>query len=385
MSGIRTFIYKVQNAVAKIVEPKNDGELIPYGVKNTLPQEIITVIDDSGTATSCVDTLTTFIYADGFKDKTLSQKVINTKGQTFDSLLLDVSANVAMFEGFALLVIFNKDGEPIMLENIPFETIRKKTGGGFVVNPKFGTKDYKKDDNLELREFHPNELPASRAERIQNVLKENKPYPGEVLYIFQKRPGKNIYPVPKYYSAIEDLLSDAGLVKLENRNINDGFRPAVILTTVGRMDATTKGEDGKTEADRFDAAIEQFIGPEAAPVFHVETDTNEGKPNVTVFPLGEMLDGVDKARDRVPNAICRHFKVQPVLIGLKTSEGLGNQQAIKNSMKLQTLTVVKPQSMISEGFKRVFPQNDFTITTLDVFGDEVSTTEPTQTEPKPQP
>lgn len=360
----RTIKYSVVNAVATIVEGEKDGEIIDYGKKNSLPNEIILTVDDSGTATNCLDKITSFIQADGFKDKATSSKIITRYGKTADQFLADISSNVAYFTGFVGLIQFGIEGEVKTIDRVPFETVRKVVGGGFKVNKNFGKKEYKKLESVSYREFDPKEDPAKRMVRIMAT--ENGPsnYPGEIIYVFEKRTGKDIYPVPRYYSSIEDLLSDAGLVKLENRNINDGFRPAVIIKTARLNDTVVDGK--KSEAENFDQTLEEFMGADAAPAFVIETDNGDVSTDVTVFPLGEMLDGVDKARDRVPRAICRSMGVPPSIIGMTVPEGLGNQQALANSMKLFNLSILKYQNMISSAMKMVFPENDWTITTLNI-------------------
>ena len=363
---IKAYAYRFYNAVASIIDNTNkEGQVIDYGAKNTLPNDILRIIDDSGTATECLSKLSSFVLANGFSDEGFAD-IKNAKGQTNDEVLAELVPYVTTFDGGALLVRYAEDGKTPSLEVIPFEWVRKKRGGGFVVNEKFGLKTYKKNEDKSYAEFIPN---LSTVERKKIIDADKESFGGQrgtILYFFAPRPGKTIYPVPHYYSAIEDVESDAGLVKMEKSNILEGFRADVILSTYGTIDNETKDGAGKTQADYFDDMIDEFTGPGGRKVMHLQASTPEGMPQVTVFNLAEILDGIDKARDRVPRAVCRHFGVPPVLIGLQMPEGLGNTQAIANSMKLFNHSVLKTQLMIQNAFEKVFTGMDATISTLNL-------------------
>lgn len=361
---IKAYAYKLFNAVAEIIDNTNrEGEIINYGAKNTLPNDILRIVDDSGTATECLSKLNSFVLADGFSDKKFAEQR-NVLGQTYDEVLSLQVPYVNTYDGGCFKVLYAEDGKTPSLEAIPFQWVRKKKGGGFVVNPDFGTKKYKEKDNKHYAEFVPGLTPDDRKKIIEADKETFKGQRGTILYFFNPRPGKDIYPVPHYYSAIEDVESDAGLVKMEKSNILEGFRADVILKTVGNIDNKNKDAGGKTQQDHFDEMIDEFTGPGGRKVMHLNSSTKDGMPEVDVFNLAEILDGIDQARDRVPRAVCRHFGVPPVLIGLQMPEGLGNTQAIANSMKLFNHSVLKTQLMISAAFKKVFPEADTTISTL---------------------
>jgi hypothetical protein len=365
--GLRSFIYKVSNAVAELIDNSvKDGTMINYGKKNTFPNNLIAEIDKSGTALQCIDRRSEFLFADGFEDRNVAARIANAKGQTFDEVYAEVCEDFAYFEGYALKYLYNLQGVPFQVERVPFETVRKKAGGGFVVNPTFGRKKFDSTKNKDYSEFNPSLSKEARQKIIASDMANYGGQRGEILYIFRKRPGKNIYPVPTYYAGIEDVESDGGLVTIENENITQGFRTDVVITTVGKLDDQQKDDKGKTEADYFDDTIDEFTEPGRRRILHLQSETKEGLPSVTIFPLNQLLDGIDKARDRVPRAVCRHFGVPPVLVGLTMPEGLGNTNALMNSMKLFNHTIMKGQAMCAAGFKKGFPAQDWTVTTLNL-------------------
>ena len=358
-------------AVLEIFESKaKDGKAIEYGEKNAFPQRLIKTIEASPTAIQALDKKASFILADGFVNREFAA-IKNVKGQTMDEVLADIADQDAWFEGRTYRVLYNLEGQVASVEAVPFETVRKVKGGGFVVNPNFGKKEYKSDEDVYFPEFNPKIPVEQRLQIIANDggLANQK---GEIYYSFRNRPGKNIYPVPLYYAGIEDVESDTGLILMEKSNITQGFNVDLILYTIGDIDDQIKGEDGLTNLERFRKDLQKFREPGEKKIMHIQSDTKDGMPVVAPVPLDQMLDGIEKARDRVPRAVCRHIGVPPVLVGFPNPEGLGNAEAMANYMKLFQLAILKSQLAIAADFKLFFPQYDTTISTLNIFKDSTA-------------
>lgn len=364
MSNIIGRVYKyVQNAVIDIVDnSKHDGKIIDFGKKNTFPNDLIRIVNDSGTATACISKLNSFIFADGFIDRAFASKIINKDKKTADIVLAEIIREFAFFQSFYLKVLYTNDGVTPLIEVMPVATIRKKSGGGYLYNENFGSKNWKRSDDLDFEGFEIELTPHERQLIIQSDNQKFHGQRGTILYFFEPRPGYSIYGVPDYFSAIEDLESDAGIVKMEKSNILDSFRPNVIIKT-GPIDNINKDGNGETLLDKFDTGIDGFVGPGGAKIAHIMAD---GISDIVVFPLNELLDGIDKTRDRVPRAVCRHFGVPPVLIGMSTPEGLGSTQALANSIKLFNHSILKYQIQISSIFKMLFPNEKTDISTLNL-------------------
>lgn len=364
-SSVAAITKKVFAAVIEITDSKaKDGKVIDYGQKNAFPNELLKIVDASPTAVACIDKKSSFITADGFTDRSFAFKK-NVKGQTMDQVLNDAADSEAIFEGRAYRILYNLEGMPASMEVLPFETVRKVKGGGFVVNPNFGTREYKETENVFYEEFNPK---ITGDKRLQ-IIAENGGFAnqkGEILYSYRNRPGKNIYPVPMYYSGIEDVRSDTGIMLLENSNIEQGFNVDFILYTVGDIDDEIKGSDGLTDLERFRHSLKKFREPGDKKILHIQSETKDGMPVFTPVPLQQILDGVDKARDRVPRAVCRHIGVPPVIIGMNAPEGFGNTQALANYIKLFNHSILKAQNEISMDFKKVFPDADTSISTLNI-------------------
>ena len=365
------------NAIAEILDVNGHGKYY-YGVNDRLPNEIIEYINNSGTATSCVEKLDQFTQADGFNSLLLASKKINGK-QTWNQLLADISGNTAYLQAYALRVLFNNDLKIHSLESIPYQTLRRRNGG-FDYNELMGEYGHIQSEDLFMKEYEPGVSPERRRALINSQIEQYGKQVGEVLYVFKKRNGRlySKYSVPNFYSGIADIISDGKLSEFELRNISQGWRGNIIISS-GPVDNINKDENEKTEQDYWDEALSDFVGEDAASVIHLKGKTNEDKPTVTVLNLADLVDATDKASVRIPNRVCRLMTVPPVLIGIATPGQLGNVQELQNSMELFKMSVLNRQRMIQESLQSLkadlpieYANEDFSISQLNIFSGNVS-------------
>jgi len=325
-----------QNRLATILENKSE-KIYDYGMGNTLPNQWMAAVYNSGTAQRCVTKTADFIQADGFIEKNSAALLVNST-QTADDLLAEIAGYLALNVAFALIVkrsigIIGQPGTNKVMEVhcLPFETIRKGVDGRFQVNPTYGkhSSEYKKKEFKWYPAFGAQETP----EQTQLIVDQQSKavlegghggYSGNVLYVFEKGPGKNTYPIPEAYAGLEDILSDASLSSFELENLEQGFFPSAMLFTKGMLDDELIGKDGLTDWGRFSANLKKFQGRgNRSKLFHAEYSTLEGKPELVQFDIKAVLDGLDSITDRIFRKVCRHFGVPSVLIEPNDS-ALGN-------------------------------------------------------------
>lgn len=374
-NGLRSKIAQAaKNAVAVILKNQANQRYF-YGELDNLPNTIIATVDNSGTATACIGRLEQFIKADGFAQEGLDDVKVNAR-QSMAGLLDEVTTNVAYLEGLALRLIFNNAGQVVRIFNVDIKTLRR-VRDGFEYNPLNGEVGKAENETVFYPEFDPERTPAERLALITDQVKKHNKQLGEILYIFRKGLGRyyDVYPVPRYYASIEDLVSDGKISRLDLRNISQGFRTPVIIST-GPIDDQNKDENNYTAQDYFDAALEEFTGENASPILHLKGNTEEFKPTVTTINVAEILDQTDRASDRIAKRVARVMEVPDVLIGIAKEGQLGNVQEVKNQMALFALSVYKKQDLIKQAFDLLKPlygipglseATDFTLTTLKPF------------------
>lgn len=361
----------VQNAIAFIT--KDNRNYYKFGENDCLPNEIVRKVNDSGTARACITKLSQFTQANGLVDQVIGQSHANSE-QTFDSVISDLSLIVAYFKCSSFRVLYNNMGQPAQIYPVTNQYLRRIGRKKFIYNELTGETNRLRSKDRYLSAFDPKELPASRIDRIKNQINKYGEQYGDVVYFFKKGVGlyEDIYPVPDYYSGIDDIESDAGISRLEKRNIQKGWRTPIIVST-GPIDKETQDDKGLTEYDKFAANMKKFAGEDAAYALHLEGSTEQTKPTVTTIPIAEILDQTNNATDRVGKKVCRHMGVPPVLVGFATPGQLGNMQEIDNMMKLFKMTIIESQDLISQSLKLVWPDKNWTISTLEIWGQQQTT------------
>lgn len=330
-----------------------------YGYNNLLPNELVKYIADSGIATRCVGKVSEYIASNGFVDKANASLKVNEK-QTANKLLQEQAINAAMFRGFAYH-ISRKGGKISSVVSIPFQCIRKKTDGNFLYNPTFGQKLYDKTQDKTYPAFVGSEMPTS-------ILSDPKYKDGEVFYVYQKTPFNSYYPVPDYYSGIEEIRTSSELAKMDLELALNGFMPSAIVTVVGNIDDSVEDDNGKTEMDYIRDDFKKFTGEEKENGISgrfkgllMHAPSKEDLPQITTFDAKSILEASNNKRDIIGREVCKLFGVHPVLVGFSDAQILGNQQALSNCSLELTKTVDHLKRMLIESFEMMFPNMDWSI------------------------
>ncbi len=360
-----TKVYRsVQAAVVKITEDKTKGDYL-YGRDNLFPNKLLDTTSDSGTATICITWRSDFTNGDGFADEVLGATLANPD-ETFDALLEKLSPYTSTFEAVVLNVQFGVDGQPAATYNIPFQTVRKKKDGTFKVNPNYGLTDFKEDETIIYKPFVKTQPPEERLADVSAQIEKHGKQLGQILYVYRETPKAIHYPVPDYFSGIDDIRADAEMSKMEIENAINGFMPSAVLTLIGEVDNQTEDEEGKTDQDKLDETLMSFTGAKGgrSKLAVLTAKTKEAVPVLQSFDAKAMFDAIDGATDRLANKVCRHMQVPPVLIGLAEAGQMGANQQVANYMELFVFTVSKFQKQISEALKTIYPDKNFDIAPL---------------------
>lgn len=365
MARNRAKLY-VKNEIAEVVLQEGEKRYL-YGANDKLPNELIKAIADSGTATTCVSRLKSFIQANGFANDSATFKV--NPNQTADDLLAEIAPSSGIFEGFALRVIYRADGQVGAVYKIPIKNLRARQDGMWRYNWRMGEKGYKKTEDVIYRPFTPNVPQPERAKIIAQEISQHKEQLGEIMVVFQPKEIQfgDIYPIPDCYSGLDDIQTDAALQRQDKRNVKKGFKANVIIGMPGEVDDQTKDADGKTDQDHLDDTLREFTKEDGSSIALLQGKSKDALPEITPFPVADILNGTQGARDRVPRAVCRHFSVPPVLVGLEVAAILGNTQAIVNSMKMFLTIVSDRQRMIERAFTRLWPTIEWKISKINVY------------------
>jgi len=340
-----------------------------FGTNNLLPNELLKAIESSVTATACRFRKSEFIEGNGLVDKTVASFQINPT-QTADEIIMEVSDVAGIFDGLCLVVKYNALGEPAHIYSMPFELERKNEDGTFYYNEKLAIGQDEKKNRVTYFPYKKNEAPSDRLARMKAQIAEYGEQIGDVHYVFGKRAGQKEYPIPCAWAGMEEIEADAALGKLDWRNVKKGFRPDVILTTVGELDTTNLDENDLSDADHFDRNLLKFTGENASPILHIEVANKDQVPQVDSFDQEKLLNSTTEAANRIGRRVCRAMQVPDVLIsGFATAGQLGNVKEMVNTIALFQQTIGRVQRLITRAFTDIMPDKDWSIEPLQLINE----------------
>lgn len=353
--------------VGKVEQAKGEAKIIPWGEGDNLPHHYLRLIGASGTATSCLQILETFILANGFTDETAAAEAVN-ETQTADSLLQDVVGDVASLNGLALRVRL-VDGK-VYTENLPVECARKLENGEFVFNPTFGQKKV----NKEKSEFLPGYTDMEGLKAYAAEFPKEAAETGMLYYYYYKTKGAYVYPIPPYATTggLADIENDTEISLYDLDEVKSGFRLSAIMTVPGDFESTFDEEGNEIpnpELEGLKATLREFTERKDTTearkkIMLLTAQTAELAPKLEPFNNSKALQLLDEVTNRAANKVCRHMNVPPVLVGIQTAGQLGQTQEIANMIQLFQMRILKYQSMIQRVMEELYPGKDWTISTL---------------------
>jgi hypothetical protein len=352
-----------------------------WGENNQLPQELLRVAYDSGTAEACLRILAQFIGGEGFADPATAEAMANPE-QTFNELLAEAKHYAALGVGVAFALRFDYNGANPDIYVVEAECLRRERdgSGGFVLNDGLAVGQFKPGRNQQYLAFHKRAAPADLAAEVLAAAESESGYWGHLWWSFEKRVGRTRYPVPHWYAGKEDVESDAALPRYDRKQLKNGFMPDAIITLTGAKyndipDERWEPGEGEDESYRpfvkspariqAEAAIRALKGEASESSVMLNTiEANGEEPQIDWVDKGPNSKGLTDMRQRIEGAVYRRFGVPPVLDGVAQAGMLGNNQQIVNSIQLFGLVVKPARATITEPLAWLRPDLDFTVKPL---------------------
>lgn len=335
-----------------------------YGPDDLLPQMLIKLVANNGTAIRSVKKVAQYIYGNGFADETFAKMKLNQR-KTANKILKELSVYAALFEGVSMYVRRNAFGEIADVDSARFEYLRPREDGSFVYNNTLGSSQYRKSAERRMPGFKG--LKISSDELRLNFSRYDDP--GEIVYLFQKSPFSVDFPIPTWFAGEFDVKSGSEFQAYDLENIVNGFLSSVMVTFFGEIDDTTKDDHGKTEWDYYLEELKSFTGQvkyedglsKRGRIAAFNVGTQEEAPKIETLSLEKIINGASEKRTHIDKNVSMLWGVQPVLLGFDAAAMLGNQQAMANASSELTRGVQDIQDLISEMFAELYPGMDTSI------------------------
>lgn len=348
---------KGRNTVKKNL-PKH---ILSWGEDNDYPQSVIDIVNASYTGTNCLDRYRKFIYGRGFADTDNYQIVVNSDGETADTLLQLCADDLASFGGFAIHVNRNLLGQITSMRHIPLENVRlcpddpeePEFCGKVALHPDWGErswKQFRKTPIEYLYLYDPNVDVFRRrvAEKEHGILE----YEGEIFLYSNKR---GSYPLPIFDSVLTDMATQEGVSNVTYRNIKRGFMPAGCFAEIN-PDYDDNNEKDKQQFEETGNILRSLQGDkQAASIMHVTVKDKESIPQFVAMKGVNYDKEFTVSTDYVRKAIGQCFSQPPELRCEDTSKGFANDTMIQAYRVYNSMTANERQ-VLEQEFTRLFKQ-----------------------------
>ena len=300
---------------------KKEG-IFNFGDDNNYPNEVLSIINNSVTASSCVEILRKYIKGKGVD----VDYYINRDNQSVNDILGYVSNDISIHKGFCLHIGYNELGLISSIKHIPFDWARWKKDdvNGYKSKIKISKNWHdRKEVSTTYDIFNPDAV-------LQQIAKVGiDKYKGQIFY---SNLDTGIYPKSLIHPAIKDADSEFKSSKFKNNLLTKGFLNNLIVVT--------KKFESQRAKDSFQSNFKEQLGVDGQDVFnHIEADLNSDELDKEIY-FKEVNSNVnDKlfeyTDNRTSNNIIKAFGIPPALIDTSDSSGIfGNSGELIKQMRI---------------------------------------------------
>lgn len=310
----------------KIVENRSK-EYVNYGEMNLFPQQLIELYDSSAIHHTAIQAIKDGMIGDGIE--VVGDEYVNSKGETINDIFEKISLDYAIYQGYALNVVWNREGTRIAeVYHLPMANVRSgKMNDDDEVVEYFYCSDWKntrKNKPVSYRAFDPTDNKKDNASQI--------------YFCYNYTPGNDYYPLPAYVGALNDIQLDARVSRFHNANISNGLAPSMFVQFRNGVPSPEERRDIYREIE------ETFSGEDNAGRFFLAF--SEPGKELQVTPIENANDDyyITLEQRITSRILTAHRITSPLLLGIKDAAGFSsNADEIKTSYMHFESTVIEPK------------------------------------------
>jgi len=317
-------------------------DYISYGEDNLFPKLLIELLNKSAKHNAIITGKINYISGDGVEVNgaglTIEQKAvlksfldnINSQGEDIVDLLNKIAADLTIFGGIALEVIYTKGSERVAeLNHIDFGRVRSDED-----NKRFWfTKDwsvFRPEQNEDFKEFQGYDPKVKKGVQL--------------FYFKEYRPNADVYPLPDYIGALDYIATDVEIANFHYTSTANGF---VGGTLINFFNGEPEPEEQRTLERKLK---EKFAGTDNANSIIMNfADSKDRAAEIIALRPNDFDKQFDILNRTVQQEIfTAHRITSPMLFGVKTEGQLGGRTELIDAYELFTNTYVRSKQVIIE-------------------------------------
>lgn len=321
------------------IEEKIGKDWVFYGGDNLFPNFVIDLMNKSSMNRRCILAKADALCGKGLTTGDQAKDYILNRAnpyETWNEVLEKVALDYVMFGGFALNVIWSRDGSKISeIYHLDFSKVRSgKMGDDDEIEEYYYCFDWS-----QVRKYKPQCYTSYSPDEALEAAEEGTESLSQILYVKNYSPNQVFYPLPEYVGSFNDIQLDIQIAQFHNSNLSNGLTPSLWI----HFPNGDPGPEGRYKL--WEEISDSYSGAQSAGKFMLTfSDTQESKPEIT--PLSLVNDGYYlQLEERVSSRILSgHGISSPLLLGLRVGgSSLGsNKDEIMIAWQHFTWTVIRP-------------------------------------------
>ena len=307
------FLGFADNKIPEFKEVKSK-DWIMFGEDNKFPEQLLYLYNKSSNHNAIVNGKCIYVFGKGFPS---GDKIVNQNGETFNDVIKKSCSDIELFGGCYVEVIW-KIGGAAELRHIPFQTLRRaKENNGYWYCKNWAK--YTTEKPVFIPDF--------------NTDDKN----GVQIFSYKEyRPGTDIYPLPGYFGALNDIETDVEISKYNLSIIKNGmFSSKMIVFNNGEPTSEIKR---KIEAD----FKKKFTGAENGGNFMLVFNEDPAKAPVvndlSTTDLDKLFDQLNKTTQA--EIFSGHLVTSPMLFGIMEPGKLGGRNELQDAYEIFNNTYI---------------------------------------------
>lgn len=311
----------------------SNNAIVSYGKDNDMPILLRNCYRYSATLKSVIDGYIPYILGSDIK---INEKIakfnkqVNRTGMSMRQFIASISLDFMIYGGFCFQVVLSKMGTVAELFPLDFARARTNETGTKVF---YATKQWSKygTKSKEYPRYNPDEKHETS------------------IFYFKGDFTKNVYPLPTWYGALYDVLTEIECSKYSLNSVSNGFSCKYIVNLPNAGNLT------KEQKDLINKEIKQkFTGTETDSNFMLYFSNSDKEITVSKVESDDATDRYIAIKDNCRSNIYTSLRCSPMLMGLYQNSGFSTDE-YKDSFKIFNTCVIVPiQDMIVEALDRVF-------------------------------
>lgn len=287
---------------------------ITWGSDNSFPDYLYNCYESVSTLHSIIEGTVDFICGEGLEG--------DEENKYYD-LIRSLAQDLLIYNGFAINVIRNKNGNVVRLIYVDLLNLRSNQDNTVFYYSKDWTKSFGRVKTIELPAYDKNAVDV-----ISSIY-------------YYKGNSKKVYPTPLYIASLKSLEISKKIADFHLNGINNGFTASYLI-------GFNNGVPSDPEKEEIEEYFnEKFGGAENAGRMVMSfAENKEHSVELNKIEVEDYGTKYESLRNFVRQDIFTSFRANPNLFGIPTENNGFSNEEYEESFRLYNRTMVKPRQIM---------------------------------------